>query len=63
MMLDTDDRRKIIGNAIIASAETEEVLLEELRKDVYARGGVWDMDRVGLGNVRLVQQRLITKAD
>jgi hypothetical protein len=37
---------KIIGSSMIAHAATKEEVLENLKKDIYTRSGVWDLDKV-----------------
>ncbi len=34
------------GSTVIIVAESKEEILETLRKDVYAKEGVWDVDNV-----------------
>lgn len=34
------------GSAMLAVAESAEVVLEHLKRDVYCTSGVWDLDKV-----------------
>jgi hypothetical protein len=34
------------GSSIVVVAESKEQVLEELSKDIYARSGIWDMEKV-----------------
>lgn len=34
------------GSAIIARAKSEEEILAVLKADIYARSGVWDLDKI-----------------
>jgi len=36
---------QMLGSAIVVVAETEEQVRETLRNDIYARSGVWDVDK------------------
>lgn len=38
--------KKVTGNVIIAQAASEAELVELLKKDVYAKVGIWNMDKV-----------------
>lgn len=37
---------KINGSCMIAHAATKEEVIEELKRDVYTSGGVWDWEKV-----------------
>ena len=37
---------KINGSVMMAVADSKEEVLEELRKDIYATSGVWDVEKV-----------------
>ncbi|KAL2013169.1 hypothetical protein VTN00DRAFT_694 [Thermoascus crustaceus] len=41
-----DEPRAFNGSFLVAQAATKEEALEELKKDVYAQRGVWDLDKV-----------------
>lgn len=41
----TLDGHDIDGSAIIARAKTEAEILDILKTDIYARSGVWDLDK------------------
>lgn len=41
-----DEPRSFNGSFVVAQAATKEEVTEELRKDVYAQRGVWDLDKV-----------------
>jgi hypothetical protein len=37
---------QMLGSTMIAVADTKEEVLEKLRNDIYAREGVWDLEKV-----------------
>jgi uncharacterized protein len=39
---------KIVGSAMIAHAASKEEVLEVIKKDIYFKSNVWDMDKVRL---------------
>ncbi|PGH27757.1 hypothetical protein AJ80_00545 [Polytolypa hystricis UAMH7299] len=45
---------KFNGSFIVAHAATKEEALEEIKKDVYATSGVWDLDNGDLANAGLM---------
>jgi uncharacterized protein len=36
----------MLGSTLIAVAETKEEVLDKIRSDVYAKEGVWDVEKV-----------------
>jgi len=36
----------MIGSSMVFVAESKEVVLERIRKDIYTTSGVWDVDKV-----------------
>jgi len=36
----------MLGSTLIAVAETREEVLEKIRSDVYAKEGVWDVEKL-----------------
>jgi uncharacterized protein len=36
----------MLGSTLIAVADTKEEVLDKLRDDIYAKEGVWDLDKV-----------------
>ncbi|KAM5380343.1 hypothetical protein ACJZ2D_003445 [Fusarium nematophilum] len=53
----TLDGQSIDGSAIIARARTEAEILDILKSDVYARSGVWDLDRARFIPFKCVYRR------
>lgn len=51
--LGDDKGPKIKGSVMLATAESREEVLEELKRDVYFKEGVWDRDRVEIMPVSL----------
>ncbi|KAM0437837.1 hypothetical protein ACHAPT_002202 [Fusarium lateritium] len=45
------------GSAIIARAETEADVMQVLKADIYARSGVWDLDKVQMIPFKCVYRR------
>jgi hypothetical protein len=43
---------KINGSVMMAVAETEDEVLEKLKKDVYYTSGVWDVEKVSQCSVQ-----------
>jgi uncharacterized protein len=37
---------KFVGSTIIAQAATREEVVEHLKADIYAKSGVWDVEKV-----------------
>jgi hypothetical protein len=42
----TTIERKIFGSCVIWSADSQEEVLDALKKDIYVEKGVWDFDKV-----------------
>lgn len=47
---------KINGSALVAVASSKEEVLEELKKDIYAKSNVWDLSKVGYPSFPLKTQ-------
>ena len=43
---DQDSSLKFAGSALVAVAESKEEILNDLKNDIYAREGVWDVEKV-----------------
>ena len=41
-----NEEMKMKGSFFLAVGETKEEVVEELRRDIYWRAGVWDLERV-----------------
>jgi hypothetical protein len=43
-----DDPSKwdFMGSTLVCWAESKEEIIEELKKDIYTKSGVWDLDKV-----------------
>lgn len=54
-----DEKRAFNGSCVVARASTKEEVLEEIKKDVYATAGVWNVDKVVMHPVGLLIQHRI----
>lgn len=41
-----DEQKAFNGSCVVARATTKEEVMEEIRKDIYATSGVWNLDQV-----------------
>ena len=51
--LRADEGPKIKGSVMLASADTEAEVVEQLKQDTYFKSGVWDWDKVQILPVSL----------
>jgi hypothetical protein len=54
-----DEPRSFNGSFVVAKATTREEVLDEIKKDVYAQRGIWNVDKVGTG--RTLMRSLLTR--
>lgn len=52
---------KINGSSVIAWASSKEEVIEFLKKDVYAKEGVWDLEKVSLASHNTMEGLMLTK--
>lgn len=56
-------QKQFNGSCIVAKAKSRDEVLEELRKDIYAKEEVWNLDKVSLtgehGHLRVGLTRLV----
>jgi uncharacterized protein len=49
-------QKQFNGSCVVAKAKSKEEVLGELRKDIYAREGVWNLEKVRLSIKRCRQK-------
>ena len=55
-----DEPRSFNGSFMVAHGATKEEVLEEVKRDVYAQRGIWDVDKVRSATSTQVKRAVLT---
>lgn len=55
-----DEQKPFNGSCIVAHAATREEVMEEIKKDVYATAGVWNLDGIIVYPVSLTLEHYVS---